>query len=216
MAARSRRSPAAGSIGASERRPGRRRRLHDHGSVTGLTGGLKTNTTSAVTSTEGGTGGIRRGVPRGRRAAGCGAADDRQGVRGSDIAVNGTTTLTFTLTNPNPGTRAERRGLYRHAARGPRGGNTERPDEHVRGGTTTAVAGAGSVALANGGLPASGSCTITVNVTTTTAGVKTNTTSAVTSTEGGRAGPPRRASRCAATGWRRRRSPRPSGRRASS
>ena len=42
--------------------------------------------------------------------------------------------------------------------------------------------------LANGVLPASGSCTITVNVTGTTAGAKNNTTSAVTSTEGGTGG----------------------------
>ena len=42
--------------------------------------------------------------------------------------------------------------------------------------------------LANGGLPAGGSCTITVSVTGATAGAKDNTTSAVTSTEGGAGG----------------------------
>jgi hypothetical protein len=36
--------------------------------------------------------------------------------------------------------------------------------------------------LANGGLPAGGSCVLTVHVTGTTSGAKTNTTSAVTST----------------------------------
>ena len=49
----------------------------------------------------------------------------------ASIAVDETTTLTFTLTNPNPGHRAERRRLHRHAARRPRGGQPERADGHV-------------------------------------------------------------------------------------
>ena len=84
------------------------------------------------------------------------------------------------------------------------------------GGTVTAVAGSGSIALANGGLAADGPCTITVDVTGTTGGLKDNTTSAVTSTEGGTGGSAEAFLVVVAPEWsRRRRSPRRSGRRAS-
>ena len=52
------------------------------------------------------------------------------------------------------------------------------------GGTATAVAGSGSVSLSGGTLAASASCTVSVNVQGTTAGVKNNSVQ-VTSTEGG-------------------------------
>ena len=175
--------------------------------VTGTTGGAKNNTTSAVTSTEGGAGGTASAslavVAPPTIAKAFGAAS---------IVVNGTTTLTFTLTNPNAGTALTGVGFTDTL---PAGLVVATPNglANTCGGTVTAVAGTGSVALVNGGLPASGSCTITVNVTGTTGGVKNNTTSAVTSTEGGdgrdRLGEPH-------GGRRRRRSPRPSGRRASS
>ncbi len=132
----------------------------------------------------------------------------------ASIVVNGTTTLTFTLTNPNAGTALTGVGFTDTL---PAGLVVATPNglASTCGGTVTAVAGAGSVALVNGGLPASGSCTITVNVTGTTGGVKNNTTSAVTSTEGGTGG----TASASLTVWpqrsRRRRSPRPSGRRAS-
>ena len=56
------------------------------------------------------------------------------------------------------------------------------------GGTITALAGSGSVGLAGATLAAGASCTFSVNVTATTPGAKTNTTSAVTSTNGGTGG----------------------------
>ena len=101
--------------------------------------------------------------------------------------MNGTTTLTFTLTNPNAGTALTGVGFTDTL---PAGLVVATPNglANTCGGTVTAVAGTGSVALVNGGLPAGGSCTITVNVTGTTAGAKNNTTSAVTSTEGGAGG----------------------------
>src|SRR5207244_1745095 len=56
-------------------------------------------------------------------------------------------------------------------------------------GTITATAGSGTITLSGGTLtasPAAGStCTFSVNVTGTTAGVKSNTTGAISSTEGG-------------------------------
>ena len=157
-------------------------------SVTGLAGGLKSNTTSAVASTEGGMGGTATAFlvvvappppdspPTIAKAFGA-----------ARIAVNGTTTLTFTLTNPNPENALTGVGFTDTL---PAGLVVATPNglTSTCSGTVTAVAGAGSVALANGGLPANGACTITLNVTGATAGAKNNTTSAVTSTEGGAGG----------------------------
>ncbi len=61
---------------------------------------------------------------------------------------------------------------------------------NCNGGTVTAVASSTSVTLANGSLPASGSCTLSVNVTSSTAGTLPNTTTGVSSLESGAAGQP--------------------------
>ena len=105
----------------------------------------------------------------------------------ASIAVNETTTLTFTLTNPNPADALSGVGFTDTL---PAGLVVATPNglTNTCGGTVTAVAGTGSVALANGGLPAGGSCTIAVDVTGTTGGTKVNTTGAVTSNEGGMGG----------------------------
>ncbi len=155
--------------------------------VTGLTGGLKGNTTSAVTSTEGGTGGTAVAFLVVVAPPAVAPPTIAKAFGAASIVVNGTTTLTFTLTNPNPGTALSGVGFTDTL---PAGLVVATPNglTSTCGGTVTAVAGTGSVALVNGGLPASGSCTITVNVTGTTGGAKNNTTSAVTSTEGGTGG----------------------------
>ena len=150
--------------------------------VTGTTGGVKVNTTGALTSTEGGPGGTASAslavIAPPTIAKAFGAAS---------ISLNGTTTLTFTLTNPNAGTALNGVGFTDTL---PAGLVVATPNAlaNVCGGTVSAVAGTGSVALVNGALPASGSCTIKVNVTGTTAGAKNNTTSSITSTEGGTGG----------------------------
>jgi uncharacterized repeat protein (TIGR01451 family) len=150
--------------------------------VTGLTTRAKNNTTSAVTSTEGGTGGTASASiavvvpPTIAKAFGA-----------LDIVLNGTTTLTFTLANPDQLTALTGvsftdplpAGLVVATPNGLTG---------TCGGTVTAVAGGGSVALVNGALAVGGSCTITLNVTGVTPGEKNNVTSAVTSNEGGTAG----------------------------
>ena len=101
--------------------------------------------------------------------------------------MSGTTTLTFTLTNPNAGTALSGVGFTDTL---PAGLVVATPNglANTCGGTVTAVAGSGSIGLVDGGLAAGGSCTITVDVTGTTGGLKDNTTSAVTSTEGGTGG----------------------------
>ena len=150
--------------------------------VTGITSGTKNNMTSAVTSTEGGAGGTT--------SASLAVAAPPTIVKAfgaAGIAMNANTTLTFTVTNPNVGTVATGVGFTDTL---PAGLVVATPNglTNTCGGTVTAVAGASSVTLANGSLPVTGSCTITVNVTGVTAGAKNNFTSVVTSTEGGAGG----------------------------
>src|SRR5262249_27073003 len=101
----------------------------------------------------------------------------------TSIPLNGTTSLTFNITNPNTNvalsglafTDSLPAGLV--VAATPNLSNT-------CGGTATAVAGSGSVSLSAGTLASSASCTVSVNIQGTTAGVKNNSVT-VTSTEGG-------------------------------
>ena len=148
--------------------------------VTGTTGGLKPNTTSAVTSTEGGTGGSAEAFLVVVAAAEVAPPTIVKAFGAASIAVNETTTLTFTLTNPNPEDALSGVGFTDTL---PAGLVVATPNglTNTCGGTVTATAGTGSVELADGVLPAGGSCTIAVNVTGTTGGFKVNTTSAVTS-----------------------------------
>src|SRR5205085_7348664 len=104
------------------------------------------------------------------------------------IPLNGTTSLSFTVTNPN--TLASLSGVAFTDSL-PAGLVVATPNGLTGtcgSGTITAVAGSGSISLSGGTLtasPAAGSsCTFSVNVTGTTAGVKNNSVQ-VTSTEGG-------------------------------
>jgi phospholipase C len=102
----------------------------------------------------------------------------------SMIALNGTSTLTFNLSNPNAGTALSGIGfsdslpaaLVISTPNGLTGG--------CGGGTITATAGSGSVGLTGATLAPRASCSFSVNVTGTMEGTKNNMTSAVTSNEG--------------------------------
>ncbi len=100
------------------------------------------------------------------------------------LALNESTSLTFTLANPDPG--AGLTGVAFSDAL-PAGLVVATPNglAGACGGTVTAAAGGSSVSLAGGDLPPGGSCTIALEVTGVTVGAKHNTTSAITSTEGG-------------------------------
>ena len=147
--------------------------------VRGTSAGQKPNTSGAVSSTNGGTGNTASASVL------VVAPPSITKVFGRSVfPVNGTTTLTFTITNPNAGS-----GLSGVAFSDtlPAGLVVGTPNglSNTCGGTVTATAGSGSVALSGGSIPASQSCTVQVNVRGTTAGVKNNTSGAVTSTEGG-------------------------------
>jgi uncharacterized repeat protein (TIGR01451 family) len=108
----------------------------------------------------------------------------------ANIPVGGTTSLSFTITNPNGTgpltgvgfTDTLPAGLVVATPNG-LGGSCG-----SSGGTITAVAGSGSVSLSGVTLGATGSCTFSVNVTGTTAGAQNNTTGAVSSNESGAGG----------------------------
>jgi hypothetical protein len=151
--------------------------------VTGKTLGVKNNTSGAVTSTEGGTG---------NTAFDSLFVGDKPTITkafGADsIPLNGTTTLSFTLTNPNSSDSLTGVGFTDGLPSGLEVANPNGLSEPCGGGTITAVAGSGNISLSGATLPAGGSCTFAVDVKGTTAGVKSNTSGAVTSTETGPAG----------------------------
>jgi uncharacterized repeat protein (TIGR01451 family) len=146
--------------------------------VTGAASGQYTNTTGAVTSTNGGTGNTA--------TANLTVATPPSIIKtfgAASVALNGTTSLTFNVSNPNASlaltglafTDSLPAGLV--VASTPSLSNT-------CGGTATATAGASSVILSAGTRAASGTCSISVNVTGTTSGVKNNSVT-ITSNEAG-------------------------------
>ncbi len=95
------------------------------------------------------------------------------------IPVNGATNMTITLTNPNTAiingttfTDTYPSGLINNAGA---------PTTNTCGGTVTMINGGSSLSLANGNIPASGSCSIVVPVTSAIAGTYLNSTGAITS-----------------------------------
>ena len=104
------------------------------------------------------------------------------------VALNGSTTLTFNLSNPNTGLSLSGIGFSDTLPSGQVVGTPNGLTGSCGGGTITAAAGSSSVILSGSSLAATASCTFAVNVTGTTSGTQTNTTSAVTSTEAGSGG----------------------------
>ncbi|MGN6184169.1 MAG: DUF7507 domain-containing protein [Thermoanaerobaculia bacterium] len=100
------------------------------------------------------------------------------------IAVNGVSTLTFTLTNPNSSalngaafTDALPSGLQVAA--------TPAASTTCSGATWAPAGGATTLTFSGGVIPASGSCTASVNVTATTAGAHQNVSGFLSTTESG-------------------------------
>ena len=149
--------------------------------VTAGTAGTANNTSGAVSSTNGGTGStasasltINPAPPSISKSFGA-----------AGIPVGGSTSLTFTLHNPNSGSSLTSIGFTDPL---PAGLNVATPNGlsgSCGGGAITAAAGSGTVSLSGATLAASAACTFSVNVIATSTGPKNNQTTNVTSAEGG-------------------------------
>jgi uncharacterized repeat protein (TIGR01451 family) len=150
-------------------------------SVTGSTTGNYTNTTGAVASSNGGSG----------TTASATLSIGRPGITKAfsptTILANATSTVTFTITNNSAvalsGMNFSDPLTTMVVAGTPAISNT-------CGGTVTAVAASSSISLASGTLAASSTCTISVNVTSSSGGILSNTATGVASTQSGAAGTP--------------------------
>ena len=145
--------------------------------VMGTTSGIKKNTVT-VTSTNGGTGNT------GTASATVAAPPLIGTVFGAaSIPWNGTTSLTFTVSNPSSS--AALAGVFFNDSM-PSGLVVASPSglSNTCGGSATATPGAAQVTLVGASLAPSGSCTLSVNVKGTSAGTKNHSVT-VLSTSGG-------------------------------
>jgi len=149
--------------------------------VTGIAAGVQNNTTGPIVSNESGPGATSNTASLVVVAP----PTITKSFAGSEIQLFGpsnSTTLSFTLTNPNP---VQLTGLA-FTDTLPSGLSVSTPNGLTGscGGTITAITGSNSISLSGGTLAAGASCTFSVNVTGTEIGVQTNTTSTLTSNEG--------------------------------
>ncbi|MGH9569677.1 MAG: beta strand repeat-containing protein, partial [Candidatus Angelobacter sp.] len=152
-------------------------------SVQGVTPGVKNNSVTA-TSAEAGTGNTSNASltvtapPTIVKAFGA-----------ASIPLNGSTSLSFTIQNTNTTTALSGVGFSDSLPAGLVISTPNGLTGSCGTGTITATAGTNGIALIAGTLAANGSCTFSVNVTGIAAGTQNNTTSNVSSTEGGTGGP---------------------------
>jgi arabinogalactan endo-1,4-beta-galactosidase len=106
----------------------------------------------------------------------------------ASVSLNGTTTLTFNLSNPNSATSLSGIGFTDAFPSGLTVSSPNGLTGSCGGGTITAAAGSNSVSLSGSSLAGGASCTFALNVVGTTAGAQNNVTTAVTSTEAGNGG----------------------------
>jgi hypothetical protein len=106
----------------------------------------------------------------------------------AEIPLNGTTTLSFTIQNNNTTQSLSSVGFTDSLPAGLLVSTPNGLSGTCGGGTITATAGTASVSLSGATLATTAKCTFVVNVTGITAGLQNNTTTAVTSTEGGNGG----------------------------
>jgi CSLREA domain-containing protein len=146
--------------------------------VTGTSAGSQSNTTGAVTSTEGGTGATSNTAVLTVIAPPAIA----KAFNPTSIAVNATTELTFTITNP-PANTAPLTGVG-FSDTLPTGLTVANNSASTCGGTLTTTAPTG-IALTGATIAVSSQCQFSVTVTGTAVNNYTNTTGNVTSTNGG-------------------------------
>ena len=149
--------------------------------VTATSGGGKDNTTGAVSSTNGGTGATSNTAT----LAVAGPPTISKAFSPGSIGIGGTSTLTFTIANPNTGTALAGVAFGDTLPAGVQVAGTPNASNTCNGTLTGATAASGAISLSNGSIPAGQSCTISVDVTATSEGGKDNTTGTVSSTNGG-------------------------------
>src|SRR5579864_1328950 len=149
--------------------------------VTGTQSGTVSNTTGAVSSTNGGTGATSNTAT----LTVASPPTISKAFNPTSIVLNANSTLSFTIQNPNTNVALNGVAFTDNLPAGVVVAATPNVNGSCGSGTITAIAGSGSISLSGGTLATSGSCTFSVDVTGTTAGVKLNTTGAISSTEGG-------------------------------
>ena len=101
-----------------------------------------------------------------------------KGFSATTIPINGATNMTITFTNPN--TTSVTGVAFTDNYPSAMINTAATPSSNTCGGTVTMTNGGSSLALSGGTISASGSCSIVVPVTATTAGIHTNSTGAIT------------------------------------
>jgi arabinogalactan endo-1,4-beta-galactosidase len=104
----------------------------------------------------------------------------------SSVTLNGTATLSFSLSNPNASSSLTGVAFSDAMPAGLAVATPNGLSGTCGGGTISAAPGATSVSLSSATLAGGASCSFAVNVTGTATGTQNNTTSAVTSNEGGK------------------------------
>jgi arabinogalactan endo-1,4-beta-galactosidase len=106
----------------------------------------------------------------------------------ASVSLNGTTSLTFSLSNPNVAISLSGIGFTDSLPAGLTVSTPNGLTGNCGSGTISATAGSNSVSLSGASLAAGAVCTFAVNVVGTSSGAQNNVTSAVTSTEAGSGG----------------------------
>ena len=152
--------------------------------VTGTQGGVQDNTTGPISTNESGAGATSNTAS----ITVIGGPSIAKAFGAASINLNGTTTLSFTITNTNPTVALTGVAFGDTLPAGLAVANPNGLTGSCGSGTITTgtVSGFSVVNLAGGTIAAGGSCTFSVNVVGTTSGHKVNTTGTVTS---GNAGP---------------------------
>jgi len=149
--------------------------------VTSATAGIYTNTTGTLNSTNGPTGPTASAT----LAVGYTAPGFGEAFSPTTITTGGTSTVTFTITSASSNPAAYTGLAFTDnlptnlVVATPLSATTT-----CTSGTVTAVAGGTSISLSGGQIAPNTSCTVTVNVTSATAGSYTNTTGTLTDTQG--------------------------------
>jgi len=153
--------------------------------VAGSSAGSYTNSTGAISTTNTGSGTAASAV-----LVVMAPPTASKSFSPASVLVNTPSVLTITLSNPNPNataitgvafTDSYPAGLVNTSAAS--GATT------CSGGTVTATNGGASLALSGASIPPSGSCTVTVNVTSASAASYLNSTGAISSTNAGSGAP---------------------------